>query len=298
MKKLKKDFKRSPLHYNGNKFDIVDQILEIIDNFEEIVELFSGTGIVSLNSSANKVWLNDIDENLTNLMKFIKEFSQKDRQIILEITEKYKLTSDMNKFSDLRINNGTHGYSKINKEGFLNLRKSYNDNKAIHKLFLLSNYSFNRMIRFNNKNEFNVPVGKGDWSLRQVKYLNEFQKMLNSKKTKITNLDFREMSKLVNKNQFIYIDPPYLNGCAQYNSIWSEKEELDLYKIIEDFDKKNIKFAFSNTVFSNDKENVFLTKWIKKTNFKVIKIKKLYSKTSYNKKNRYDAVEVLITNLQ
>lgn len=299
MKKVNNNLIRSPLHYNGNKFDIVEQILNIIPNdSKRIVEIFSGTGIVSLNSKSHNIWLNDSDKNLISIINFIKNFSNDDLKKIISITNKYSLSSDMNNFAVSRINQGTKGYSQINKKGYLELRNKYNksNKKSIYDLFVLINYSFNRMVRFNSKGEFNVPVGKGDLSHRQIKYLKEFQKTLNSKKIEVTNLDFRIAYPNISSEDFVYIDPPYLNGNAQYNSQWNENDENDLYEMIVYLNNKNIMFALSNTIFLNGKKNNILEKFIKDNNFKVHKIKKLYSKTSYNKINRYDAQEVLITN--
>ena len=300
MKNQKNNLTRSPLHYNGNKYDIANQILDIIDmKHSRIIEIFSGTAIISLNSQTRAIWLNDNDDNLLALIIFIKNFNDNDEKEIIELTNKYKLTSDMNNFKEFRINNGTKGYSNNNKIGYLKLRERYNNSKkkSILELFILINYSFNRMIRFNKKGEFNVPVGKGDWSIRQKQYVYKFKELLNSKKIKITNKDFRKIYKKFSTDDFIYIDPPYLNGTAQYNSNWTIKDEEDLYIMIKYFQDEGIKFALSNTIFMNGKENLLLKRLLKENTFKIFNIEKHYSKTSYNKKNRYDAKEILVTNL-
>ncbi|CAM9101790.1 Dam family site-specific DNA-(adenine-N6)-methyltransferase [Mycoplasma todarodis] len=298
MKNQKNNLVRSPLHYNGNKFSIADQILEIINTDKSIIEIFGGTGIISINSSAKNIWINDNNKSLMELIKYIKNFTPKNESNLIKLTEKYKLTSDMNKLAPLRKNNGTKGYSQLNKKGYLQLKDAYNKKNDIEKLFLLINYSFNRMLRFNSKGEFNVPVGKGDWSNRQLKYLKEYQLKLQKKETKITSFNYLDILSKITTNDFVYIDPPYLNGTAQYNAFWGMEDELNLLKVIDSLNERGIDFALSNTLFSNGMLNVPLDNWIKRNSFSVYKIKKKYSKTSYNKKNRYDAEEVLVTNIK
>lgn len=297
MKSQKNNLVRSPLHYNGNKFSIADAILSEIGEHKEIIEIFGGTGIVSLNSKADKVWINDTNDHLISILEFIKGFTKEDEKLLIELTDKYRLSSDLNSLKSSRINNGTKGYSEINKDGFMRMRENYNSDNSIHELFLLSNYAFNRMLRFNSSGKFNVPVGKGDFSIRQLKYLYDYKEALVKKNTILTRLDYREILPSVTGDQFLYIDPPYLNGNAQYNAGWNREEELELYDRIDQLDKKGIKFALSNTLFLNGIKNDILENWIHKNNYRVIHVDKMYSKTSYNKKSRYDAKELLITNV-
>lgn len=301
MKNQKIDSVRSPLHYNGNKFSLLNQIIPIISTrkFKTIIEPFGGTGIVSLNSDADMVIINDTNIELIKLLKYFKNIKNKDIEQLVMLTEKYGLTSDMNSLSSKRINNGTKGYSLLNKEGYLKLKSDYlKEKNDIKKLFLLSNYSFNRMIRFNTNGQFNVPVGKGDFSKKQATYLINFAKRLNDKNVEFSSKDFEsvEIPKNCNKKDILfYFDPPYLNGNAQYNTNWTTTEEERLYKHIDKLNDMGVKFCLSNTLFLNGMKNEILFNWMSKYN--VIIVEKKYSKTNYNKKERYDAQEVLVTNI-
>ena len=62
--------------------------------------------------------------------------------------------------------------SKQNQEGFLELRKQYNEYRDIRDLFVLVAYAFNHQIRFNSKGEYNMPFGK-DRSEYNKKYEDE-----------------------------------------------------------------------------------------------------------------------------
>ena len=95
----------------------------------------------------------------------------------------------------------------------------------------------------------------------------------------------------------MYCDPPYLNTTATYNENggWTEKEEQKLYDILDDLNKRNIKFALSNVLEDKGRENLMLKEWSKKYN--VNYLNNTYSNCNYQAKNKdKKTVEVLITN--
>ena len=97
----------------------------------------------------------------------------------------------------------------------------------------------------------------------------------------------------------IYCDPPYLITTGSYNDgnrgfkDWKEEEELKLYKVLDELDKKNVRFALSNVIEHKGKENKLLKEWSKK--YKVIYLTSDYSNSSYNT-TREKSIEVLIVN--
>lgn len=99
---------------------------------------------------------------------------------------------------------------------------------------------------------------------------------------------------------FVYCDPPYLITTGSYNDGkrgfkgWSEKEELELYSFLDSLDSKNIRFALSNVIESNNKENHLLKNWVKKYNLH--KLDYNYNNSNFQRKNSNDSIEVLITN--
>lgn len=301
MRNQKKDLIRSPLHYNGNKYSLLNQILPVISKhkYSMIIEPFGGTGIVSINSNIENIWINDINHQLVSILQYIKEISLDEIKRLINITDECSLTSDVNEKALVRKNNGTKGYSELNKIGYKTLMEMHRasmDDPSV--MFLLSNYSFNRMIRFNSSGVFNVPVGKGDFSKKQIEHTQSYSEALKLKNAKITCWDYKKViaSNRLSKNTLFYFDPPYLNGSAQYNQFWNLDDEINLYREIDALNARGFDFCVSNTVYLNGMKNEILEKWSKK--YKVIAIQKNYSKTSYNKKERYDAQEILVTNIR
>lgn len=189
------------------------------------------------------------------------------------------------------------------KEDYLKLREDYNESKEWILLFLLSCYSYCFAIRFNSKGKFNMPSGIGSSSFnesiktRLINFTNHIQKL----KMQFVNKDFRELNfgKLKN-GDFVYCDPPYLISTASYNENggWTQKDDNDLYNILDILHNRNIKFAMSNVMVHKGNNNKSLIEWGKKYNVYVLKM-------SYDTKWRAtrkvdeipkETIEVLITN--
>ena len=75
-----------------------------------------------------------------------------------------------------------------------------------------------------------------------------------------------------------------------YNFI---REEIQLYKVLDELNKRKVKFALSNVIEHKGKENILLKEWSKK--YKTIYLTSDYSNSSYNTK-RDKSIEVLIIN--
>lgn len=150
------------------------------------------------------------------------------------------------------------------------------------------------MLRFNGGGKFNLPVGNVDFNKNVVLALNQYFDYFKNKKVKFTSSDFRKYfeKRTFVKDDFVYLDPPYLITFSEYNKKWGEKEETDLLNIIDKLNKKGVKFALSNVTEYKGKKNTILINWMKKYN--IHKIKSNY--ISYHNNNQKDIKEVLITN--
>jgi site-specific DNA-adenine methylase len=174
------------------------------------------------------------------------------------------------------------------------MKKDYNNlsAKPVEILFALCIYGFNHYIRFNKKGEYNVPVGKVDFSSSLYKKTMEFTVALKKKEFELQNVNFRETK--IQKDFFYYFDPPYMITNAPYNQFWTEKDDSDLLNLLDDLNKQDIQFALSNVFFSNGKTNHQLVDWAKKYNTHIMQ--RQYRNANYRRHNRTLTKEVLITN--
>lgn len=300
---MNKKIKRSPLFYVGDKYRLMKQLLDLFpDEINNFHEPFAGGGTVFLNIKANKYFLNDIDRHLVNIHNLLIS-NAKNSEVFFEdvekIIHKYKLSHSYKKDivpDSLKKEFKKTYYARFNKEGYEKLRISVNKNKKNDPLilYILLIYGFNRMLRFNGDGQFNLPVGNVDFNKNVVNALNNYFNFIIDKKIKFTIKDFRKFfeKKEYSKNDFVYIDPPYIITSSEYNKLWNEKAEIDLLNLIDALNKKGVVFALSNVTHYNGSKNNLLIKWMKK--YKVHNIKSNY--ISYHNNGKKKIKEVLITN--
>ena len=286
----------SPLNYTGNKFKLLNQIIPFLNGKSScFVDIFAGSGLVALNTNADKLYLNDNNEITIQLLKYFKNNdSITINKKMDDIIKQYGFTDSYRNGLKSYREEKHEGLSRYNKAPFNKLKDDYNKNPSVDKLFALIVFGFNHYIRFNSKGLYNVPVGKVDYTTSLRMKTEQYTSALKSKKIKITMKDFRDKSLYKNKQALYYFDPPYLITLAPYNATWNEKDEKDLLDLLDELNDKGYKFALSNVIESNGKTNILLKEWIQKYN--VIYLNRKYLNSNYRKKNITIAKEVLITN--
>ena len=68
----------------------------------------------------------------------------------------------------------------------------------------------------------------------------------------------------IGKDDYVLLDPPYLISQSEYNKFWNEEEEKKLYLLLDELDKKGIKFGITNLIYHKEKKNKIFEKWSKK----------------------------------
>lgn len=295
-----------PFNYTGGKFRLLNQLQPLFLDKSTFLDVFCGGGNVGINSSSSKVILNDSNEKVINLIKYIKETdTEKILNKIDNIIKEYGLSnSSLYGYAYYDCDSGK-GLADYNKEKFLRLRDDFNTkilNGEIDysMLYVLIVFSFNNQIRFNSRGLFNLPVGKRDFNSKMRSKLILFSEELKSKDVQFTNKDFREISlDKLQDDTFIYCDPPYLITNATYNEngMWKYTDELDLYDFLDKANEKGFSFALSNVLESKNIINESLNNWIKRRGFTVTYLDKNYSNSNYQRKDKSSiSKEVLITN--
>lgn len=306
--KAEKKIIPSAINYTGGKYKLLPQIMKYFpNNVDNVVDLFCGGCNVGINLSSNKVIFNDKNEHLIGLFNAFKRLDEKYIfDTIFNNIKKYDLSLVAEHGYKFYGCDSSSGLGKYNKKGYMNLRKDFNkkfikDDEYYVLLYLLMIYSFNNQLRFNNKGEFNLPVGKRDFNLKMQNKLKDFLHRIKSGDYTFINEDFREvLIDNLDENSFVYVDPPYLITTATYNesSGWTEDDEKDLLSLLEKLDRKNIKFALSNVLECKGKENSILKEWLNRNNrFKTIFLNYSYANSNYHKKDKESITkEILVIN--
>lgn len=298
----KKDVVRSPFFYVGDKYKLMPQLLKLFPkNINTYYEPFCGGGSSFINVIANKYILNDIDKNMIRMHNMLNLYAYTPDlffSIVENIENSYNLSASYRQDIipiELKQQHKKTYFAKFNKPGFEKMRSDFNkDQTSAELLYIMLIYGFNRMLRFNSKGDFNLPVGNVDLNKNVIDSLKNYFKFCRNNELHFFCDDFRDFFKNYDfkSNDFIYLDPPYLISNSEYNKLWTEKDETDLLNILDDLDKKGVRFAISNLLASKDKENTIFIEWAKK--YHVYDVDSNY--INYHDNSTKDLKEVLVTN--
>ena len=299
----KEKINRSPLFYVGDKYKLVQEIkTHFPTTINRFIEPFVGGGSVFLNVKANEYLLNDIDSYVIDIHKFLSSYISKEDDffnLIFSIIEKYNLSFSYKKNNvplELKQQFKKTYFAHFNKQNFNQLKTDYNNSKErnIAELYVLLIYGFNRMLRFNSRNEYNLPVGNVDFNTNVFNALSDYFKLNNTKKINWNCQDFKQFLSSIEyqENDFIYLDPPYLITFSEYNKLWKGTTEKNLLQMLDNLNEKGVKFAISNVTHYKEKENCQFIDWSGKYNSYQIKSNYI----SYHDNTIKKLNEVLITN--
>ena len=212
----------------GNKKKLINKgLIDLFPkNINTFYDLFAGSAIVSMNVEANKYFVNDIDYHLYELYAMFKVFS--DDVIIRHIEDRideYGLARERTKRNEYKDKEKIEQY----KAAYMKLRTEYNKYQGANVLdfYTLMFYSFSQQFRFNSKGDFNMPCGNDCFSDKNREYISNGTKFFKQDNVKINNGDFQKLCvEELNKNDYVYLDPPYFNTTATYNENngWSEDD--------------------------------------------------------------------------
>ena len=270
------DILRSPFFYVGDKYKLMPQLKKLFpEDIATYYEPFCGGGSSFLNTEAKKYIVNDIDFYVVNLHKYFKEKCSDEIGLTNEL---YKIIEDYNLSCSYKGHTAPDElkkefvktyYAKYNKTAYLNLRKDFNNDKSdMRKLYLLLVYGFNHMLRFNSKGDFNLPVGNVDYNSNVAKAISGYLEFLRTEDIIFCNKDYKDFlnSQNFNDKDFVFCDPPYLISQSEYNKIWNEEKELELYNTLDELNSRGVKFGLTNLIRHKGKENTILIEWMKKYN--------------------------------
>lgn len=278
---------KSPLNYIGGKYKLLNQIIPLFpDNINTFVDLFSGGANVGINVVAKYYIFNDMNNKINEMFRYFNNYTAD--ELILKIKN--------------RINQ--YGLSKTNESAYLKFRKDYNDNPNPLDLYVLVSYSYNYQFRFNNSMEFNNPFGRNrsQFSKNMEKNLRLFVDKLRSMDAIFTDELFNNVDlDFLTPQDFVYLDPPYLITKGNYNDgnrgfvNWGEKQERDMYDLMDRLTQKGVRYALSNVLKHKGRTNNLLNDYIDFHDVHINYLDYHYNNSSYNTIGS-GSTEVLITN--
>ena len=283
------NFVKPFLKWVGGKSQILDKIIpEFPVNINDYYEIFLGGGSVLLAIltlqkeniiKINKIFAYDLNEPLINLYINIQknplEFYNKTQELII----KYNDCSILNVLDKNERNPKNENDSLKSKESFYYwIRNNYNSLNNEQKnsingssMFLFLNKTCFRGLFRICSNGFNVPFGNYvKPEIVNKEHIFEVSNLIKNVEFKC--LDFNQSLNILlekkNKNDFIYLDPPYApendKSFVGYNENgFNLENHLELFKKCNDINDQKIKFILSNSDvklvrdnFINEKFNI------------------------------------------
>lgn len=270
------------LKWVGGKTQIIsvltDKFPNEINNYHEV---FLGGGSVLIKAltliNENKIKLNgkvyayDLNDTLIHIYKNIQENHIELHNQIQELNEKY------NSIKDFKGNKSPKNIEEAveSKESYFYwIRKNYNsltleDKRTINgsSMFIFLNKTCFRGLYRIGPNGFNVPFGNyKNPEIINKSNLDELSLLFKNVIFKCQN--FTETLKSIDKNDFVYLDPPYApekqTSFVKYNDAgFNLHNHITLFNLIHELNKKNVKLVLSNAdvklVRDNFKDNDYNT---------------------------------------
>lgn len=192
-----------------------------------------------------EVYISDINAELTNTYCIIRD----DIDSLVEIL--YAMQSE---FIPLDTDNRKTYYTE-KRERFNDLKingdESINIEKAALMIFL-NKTCFNGLYRVNKKGRFNVPMG----SYKNPMICDENNLRAVSEKLQDVTIvcgDYRKSASFIDKNTFVYFDPPYrpitdtASFTAYTENLFNDEEQIELADFVELMHSKGAKVVVSNS---------------------------------------------------
>lgn len=300
---MKNGIARSPLFYVGDKYKLIREIkAHFPNNINRFIEPFVGGGSVMMNVDARSFMLNDIDSYVIDIHRMLCSYINNKNDFydrFFQLAREYGLSLSFCGYKvpdELKKKFPKTYYAKYNKEAYNRLKEKFNieGKQDIMKLYMLLIYGFNRMLRFNRKGNFNLPVGDVDFNKNTHDALEDYFTILLYKQVEWYNEDFRVFLRNIQfqENDFVYLDPPYLITYSEYNKLWNEQAEKDLLTELDRLSNLGVNFAISNVTHYKGRVNKAFIDW--SSHYTTYPIKSNY--ISFNDNTIKTFNEVLVIN--
>jgi DNA adenine methylase len=220
------------LKWAGNKYRVIERIKKLLPAGSRLIEPFTGSAAVFLNTDYEHYLLSDTNPDLINLYNILKQ--------------------EGNKFINYckRYFNGNYN----NAESYYLLRDRFNHCKNPRQkaaLFVyLNRHGYNGLCRYNAKGGYNVPFGRYQNPYFPQKEMLAFHH--KAQKAEFTVMSFETTMANTRPGDVIYCDPPYvpLSNSANFTSYSAGGFNLDkqrqLAQLAEETAQRGIPVLISN----------------------------------------------------
>jgi len=220
--------------YRGGKSKEIPHLIKHIPQFNgKYIEPFFGGGALFFHLEPKKAIINDINLKLISFYIGVKDNFEILKTELSEIEKIYAI--NRRKFEELKSKTPDERVDDENEPLYYQIRNMFNDlseKKYSEALlyFFINKTAYSGMIRYNSKGEFNVPYGRYA-NLNTSLVTKAHNNLLIN--TEIYNLDYSEIFRMADKDDFMFLDPPYDCVFSDYGNIehkdgFNERNHIEL----------------------------------------------------------------------
>ncbi len=227
----------------GGKRGLLSQIIPLVpEEFNNYFEPFVGGGALFFELFSlgllkdKKVYLFDINAELINAYNVVKN-------------NPIELIKSLKKFQEKHSKEFYYETRALDREeNFLNTSAVFRATRFIY----LNKTCFNGLYRVNSKGYHNVPMGsyKNPNICDELVIYSASEALQNAI---ISNTSYKDVMLHASQDDFVYFDPPYYpltatSSFTAYNeNTFLEKEQIELFEVFKELDKKSCKVMHSNS---------------------------------------------------
>ena len=223
----------------GGKRQLLDDIIPLLpDNFSTYVEPFVGGGALLFEIQPKKAIVNDLNHELINLYKVIKDNPNE----LLLLLEEHELNNSEEYFYQIRALDRSESYDQMS------------DIEKAARIIYLNKTCYNGLFRVNQSGQFNSPYGKyKNPNIVNKPVVLAMANYFQNNNITLLNGDYKLALKKLRKGAFVYIDTPYMpiSSSSSFTGYtengFDKKQQIELKEECDKLNSRGIKFLLSNS---------------------------------------------------
>jgi len=208
------------------------------------IEPFLGSGVVAFNVRPHRALLCDKNVHIVDF------YSALQRGVVNPVTVRTHLEQE----GAILAERGEDYYYEV--------RERFNQTGNSLDFLFLSRACFNGVMRFNSKGKFNVPWNRKPerfspaYISKIVNQVAAVARIMHGRQWKFHCCDWRVTLADAGREDFVYMDPPYVGRHVDYHGKWDDKDERDLARTV-----RNLPSGFAVSMWKENRyrKNVYLT---------------------------------------
>jgi DNA adenine methylase len=242
------------LKWAGGKTQLLDEIKQRLPHglrtgeIDTYIEPFVGGGAVFFYIAQNypsvkRFYLFDINQDLINCYNAIKTDVESIINDLKTLEKKFLAKKNSSR-----------------RNFYYDTRTEFNADRSPAKLIFLNKTCYNGLYRVNRNNEFNVPFGGYENpTICNEENLEATSTVLQD--VEVIAADFEGSERYINKNCFVYLDPPYrpISPTASFTSYakddFTEEDQIRLAEFCRCIHDRGAKLLLSNSDPKNENPN-------------------------------------------